>query len=159
LAWVHHFFPRSINSHRKHSGSYSDSPKWVSLGYTVGSDGSTCAKFRVTAVTGTSRCSVVGMYRDIGSAGVRSQFSVRRTLNHKSASLGSRHVGCTWHVITTTTAMRFSTSADPVRSPVLKLRTGRLVLRWVTTWDSLLLYVLFCKNVSHVFTLASDSHF
>ena len=31
---------------------------------------------------------------------------------------------------------------DPVRSPELKHRTGRLVLRWVTTWESRLLYVL-----------------
>jgi len=30
----------------------------------------------------------------------------------------------------------------PVRSPVLKLRTGGLVLRWVTTWDYPLLHVL-----------------
>ena len=32
---------------------------------------------------------------------------------------------------------------DPVRSPELKHRTGRLVLRWVTTWESRLLYVLY----------------
>lgn len=31
---------------------------------------------------------------------------------------------------------------DPVRSPVLKHLTARLVLRWVTTWESRVLYVL-----------------
>ena len=31
---------------------------------------------------------------------------------------------------------------DPVRSPELKHWTGRLVLWWVTTWESRLLYVL-----------------
>ena len=37
---------------------------------------------------------------------------------------------------------RSQKTEDPVRSPVLKLRTGRLVLRWVTTWEYRLLYVL-----------------
>ena len=31
---------------------------------------------------------------------------------------------------------------DPVRSPIFKQLTARLVLRWVTTWESLVLYVL-----------------
>jgi hypothetical protein len=30
----------------------------------------------------------------------------------------------------------------PVRSAIHKQLNGRLVLRWVTTWESLLLYVL-----------------
>ena len=37
---------------------------------------------------------------------------------------------------------RSQKTEDPVRSPVLKLRTGGLVLRWVTTWEYPLLYVL-----------------
>ena len=41
---------------------------------------------------------------------------------------------------------------DPVRSPILKLSTGGLVLRWVTTWEYPLLYVLpcFCCRVEAV---------
>ncbi|KAF2863068.1 hypothetical protein K470DRAFT_241710, partial [Piedraia hortae CBS 480.64] len=38
---------------------------------------------------------------------------------------------------------RLQKTEDPVRSPELKLQTGGLVLRWVTTWESPLLYVLF----------------
>ena len=42
---------------------------------------------------------------------------------------------------------RSQRTEDPVRSPVLKLRTGGLVLRWVTTWEYPLLYVLhFCSG-------------
>ena len=37
---------------------------------------------------------------------------------------------------------RSQRTEDPVRSPELKLRTGRLVLRWVTTGEYRLLYVL-----------------
>jgi hypothetical protein len=36
---------------------------------------------------------------------------------------------------------RFKNIALPVRSAVLKLVTGRLVVRWVTTGEYLLLYV------------------
>ncbi|KAG9950297.1 hypothetical protein KCU85_g3760, partial [Aureobasidium melanogenum] len=35
-------------------------------------------------------------------------------------------------------------TGHPVRSAIHKQLNGRLVLRWVTTWESLLLYVLFC---------------
>ena len=38
---------------------------------------------------------------------------------------------------------RSQKTEDPVRSPVLKLQTGGLVLRWVTTWEYPLLYVLY----------------
>ncbi|KAF1818461.1 uncharacterized protein K489DRAFT_327617, partial [Dissoconium aciculare CBS 342.82] len=38
---------------------------------------------------------------------------------------------------------------DPVRSPIFKQLTARLVLRWVTTWESLVLYVL------HLFALSA----
>ena len=42
---------------------------------------------------------------------------------------------------------RSQKTEDPVRSPVLKLRTGRLVLWWVTTWEYRLLYVFaFCGS-------------
>ncbi|KAG9689958.1 hypothetical protein KCU95_g7978, partial [Aureobasidium melanogenum] len=34
-------------------------------------------------------------------------------------------------------------TGHPVRSAIHKLLNGRLVLRWVTTWESLLLYVLY----------------
>ncbi|KAG9666851.1 hypothetical protein KCV03_g9263, partial [Aureobasidium melanogenum] len=34
-------------------------------------------------------------------------------------------------------------TGHPVRSAIHKQLNGRLVLRWVTTWESLLLYVLF----------------
>ena len=39
-------------------------------------------------------------------------------------------------------------TGHPVRSAIHKQLNGRLVLRWVTTWESLLLYVLhlFCSN-------------
>ncbi|KEQ71681.1 hypothetical protein M436DRAFT_50798, partial [Aureobasidium namibiae CBS 147.97] len=38
-------------------------------------------------------------------------------------------------------------TGHPVRSAIHKQLNGRLVLRWVTTWESLLLYVLF--RVTH----------
>ncbi|KAH0347214.1 hypothetical protein KCU83_g6844, partial [Aureobasidium melanogenum] len=34
-------------------------------------------------------------------------------------------------------------TGHPVRSAIHKQLNGRLVLRWVTTWESLLLYVLY----------------
>ena len=37
---------------------------------------------------------------------------------------------------------RLQKTEDPVRSPVLKLQTGGLVVRWVTTSEYPLLYVL-----------------
>ncbi|KAH0257502.1 hypothetical protein KCU91_g16344, partial [Aureobasidium melanogenum] len=36
-------------------------------------------------------------------------------------------------------------TGHPVRSAIHKQLNGRLVLRWVTTWESLLLYVLFVQ--------------
>jgi hypothetical protein len=36
-------------------------------------------------------------------------------------------------------------TGHPVRSAIHKQLNGRLVLRWVTTWESLLLYVLFLR--------------
>jgi hypothetical protein len=38
---------------------------------------------------------------------------------------------------------RSEKAAGPVRSPVHKLRTGRLVIEWVTISESLLLYVFY----------------
>ncbi|KAG9666698.1 hypothetical protein KCU99_g9647, partial [Aureobasidium melanogenum] len=45
-------------------------------------------------------------------------------------------------------------TGHPVRSAIHKQLNGRLVLRWVTTWESLLLYVLpsfeevhFCSRI------------
>ena len=46
---------------------------------------------------------------------------------------------------------RFKNIALPVRSAVLKLVNGGLVVRWVTTGESLLLYVF-------VFSCATDSN-
>ncbi|KAH0141700.1 hypothetical protein KCU67_g14376, partial [Aureobasidium melanogenum] len=41
-------------------------------------------------------------------------------------------------------------TGHPVRSAIHKQLNGRLVLRWVTTWESLRLYVLFCSQpLSH----------
>jgi hypothetical protein len=37
-------------------------------------------------------------------------------------------------------------TGHPVRSAIHKQLNGRLVLRWVTTWESLLLYVLFVRS-------------
>jgi hypothetical protein len=42
-------------------------------------------------------------------------------------------------------------TGHPVRSAIHKQLNGRLVLRWVTTWESLLLYVL------HVLLLSQTS--
>ncbi|KAG9511953.1 hypothetical protein KCV07_g9790, partial [Aureobasidium melanogenum] len=40
-------------------------------------------------------------------------------------------------------------TGHPVRSAIHKQLNGRLVLRWVTTWESLLLYVLtFCPSLN-----------
>ena len=47
-----------------------------------------------------------------------------------------------YDIIMNTYGHRSQRTEDPVRSPVLKLRTGRLVLRWVTTWEYRLPYVL-----------------
>ena len=41
---------------------------------------------------------------------------------------------------------RSERAAGPVRSPVHKLRTGRLVFEWVTIGESLLLYVFLCPS-------------
>ncbi|KAG9823919.1 hypothetical protein KCU98_g16451, partial [Aureobasidium melanogenum] len=38
-------------------------------------------------------------------------------------------------------------TGHPVRSAIHKQLNGRLVLRWVTTWESLLLYVLFMQSL------------
>ena len=43
-------------------------------------------------------------------------------------------------------------TGHPVRSAIHKQLNGRLVLRWVTTWESLLLYVLFFCPVRPPFT-------
>ena len=40
-------------------------------------------------------------------------------------------------------------TGHPVRSAIHKQLNGRLVLRWVTTWESLLLYVLFPLLLHH----------
>ncbi|KAG9956885.1 hypothetical protein KCU61_g9529, partial [Aureobasidium melanogenum] len=37
-------------------------------------------------------------------------------------------------------------TGHPVRSAIHKQLNGRLVLRWVTTWESLLLYVLLSES-------------
>ncbi|KAG9809322.1 hypothetical protein KCU98_g21889, partial [Aureobasidium melanogenum] len=39
-------------------------------------------------------------------------------------------------------------TGHPVRSAIHKQLNGRLVLRWVTTWESLLLYVLLFESTS-----------
>ncbi|KAG9512573.1 hypothetical protein KCV07_g9345, partial [Aureobasidium melanogenum] len=38
-------------------------------------------------------------------------------------------------------------TGHPVRSAIHKQLNGRLVLRWVTTWESLLLYVLLFTTI------------
>ncbi|KEQ74755.1 hypothetical protein M436DRAFT_42721, partial [Aureobasidium namibiae CBS 147.97] len=43
-------------------------------------------------------------------------------------------------------------TGHPVRSAIHKQLNGRLVLRWVTTWESLLLYVL------HLFCILPSNH-
>ncbi|KAH0265423.1 hypothetical protein KCU91_g11448, partial [Aureobasidium melanogenum] len=44
-------------------------------------------------------------------------------------------------------------TGHPVRSAIHKQLNGRLVLRWVTTWESLLLYVLYHFWVRDAFLL------
>ncbi|KAG9555624.1 hypothetical protein KCU71_g8079, partial [Aureobasidium melanogenum] len=44
-------------------------------------------------------------------------------------------------------------TGHPVRSAIHKQLNGRLVLRWVTTWESLLLYVL--RGLRHSFCSSS----
>jgi hypothetical protein len=52
------------------------------------------------------------------------------------------------HIMASTYDHRFKNIALPVRSAVLKLVTGRLVVRWVTTGEYLLLYVfVFADNL------------
>ncbi|KAH0360315.1 hypothetical protein KCU65_g9485, partial [Aureobasidium melanogenum] len=41
-------------------------------------------------------------------------------------------------------------TGHPVRSAIHKQLNGRLVLRWVTTWESLLLYVLLFFSVQEM---------
>ncbi|KAG9811728.1 hypothetical protein KCU77_g19788, partial [Aureobasidium melanogenum] len=51
-------------------------------------------------------------------------------------------------------------TGHPVRSAIHKQLNGRLVLRWVTTWESLLLYVLllpYDAASSMAFCFHSDS--
>ncbi|KAH0334103.1 hypothetical protein KCU81_g9602, partial [Aureobasidium melanogenum] len=42
-------------------------------------------------------------------------------------------------------------TGHPVRSAIHKQLNGRLVLRWVTTWESLLLYVLSFLHLQLIF--------
>ena len=64
----------------------------------------------------------------------------RPTRHRRPAYIGSARC------ITSTYDHRSQRTEDPVRSPELKLRTGGLVVRWVTTCEYPLLYVLlfFC---------------
>jgi hypothetical protein len=48
-------------------------------------------------------------------------------------------------------------TGHPVRSAIHKQLNGRLVLRWVTTWESLLLYVLFCWKLTRAAMDCSDT--
>ncbi|KAH0375616.1 hypothetical protein KCU92_g10104, partial [Aureobasidium melanogenum] len=52
-------------------------------------------------------------------------------------------------------------TGHPVRSAIHKQLNGRLVLRWVTTWESLLLYVLqlllLLANIVKTITLLSGT--
>lgn len=68
----------------------------------------------------------------------------RKQTNHRVSS-GDIHNQKT---VTVTYGHRSQNTRDPVRSPIFKLRTGRLVLRWVTTWESRLLYVLLFGSTS-----------
>jgi hypothetical protein len=45
-------------------------------------------------------------------------------------------------------------TGHPVRSAIHKQLNGRLVLRWVTTWESLLLYVLHFCTLESVYLFA-----
>ncbi|KAG9649601.1 hypothetical protein KCU64_g9374, partial [Aureobasidium melanogenum] len=47
-------------------------------------------------------------------------------------------------------------TGHPVRSAIHKQLNGRLVLRWVTTWESLLLYVLIFFYLSQSASIASS---
>ncbi|KAG9664629.1 hypothetical protein KCU95_g18771, partial [Aureobasidium melanogenum] len=47
-------------------------------------------------------------------------------------------------------------TGHPVRSAIHKQLNGRLVLRWVTTWESLLLYVLHFDLLFIVATFSSS---
>ncbi|KAH0359300.1 hypothetical protein KCU65_g10030, partial [Aureobasidium melanogenum] len=48
-------------------------------------------------------------------------------------------------------------TGHPVRSAIHKQLNGRLVLRWVTTWESLLLYVLrFVLLIANTMKTTSD---
>ncbi|KAH0288346.1 hypothetical protein KCU62_g5264, partial [Aureobasidium sp. EXF-3399] len=47
-------------------------------------------------------------------------------------------------------------TGHPVRSAIHKQLNGRLVLRWVTTWESLLLYVLVLSARMHSASVSSD---
>ncbi|KAG9525854.1 hypothetical protein KCU93_g5794, partial [Aureobasidium melanogenum] len=50
-------------------------------------------------------------------------------------------------------------TGHPVRSAIHKQLNGRLVLRWVTTWESLLLYVLlFCLFFKNKYQCGPSSH-
>ncbi|KAH0298602.1 hypothetical protein KCU84_g16474, partial [Aureobasidium melanogenum] len=51
-------------------------------------------------------------------------------------------------------------TGHPVRSAIHKQLNGRLVLRWVTTWESLLLYVLrfFCLSTFN-FSFDCQDHY
>ena len=49
-------------------------------------------------------------------------------------------------------------TGHPVRSAIHKQLNGRLVLRWVTTWESLLLYVLHFV-FDHLLLLSSNLKF
>ncbi|KAG9647758.1 hypothetical protein KCU95_g7538, partial [Aureobasidium melanogenum] len=50
-------------------------------------------------------------------------------------------------------------TGHPVRSAIHKQLNGRLVLRWVTTWESLLLYVLhFLFCIFFCFVLRTPSY-
>jgi hypothetical protein len=57
-------------------------------------------------------------------------------------------VRCDQDCITSTYGHSQLKTGHPVRSAIHKQLNGRLVLRWVTTWESLLLYVLhfFCST-------------
>ena len=50
---------------------------------------------------------------------------------------------CSFNIISDTYDHRLKRIGHPVRSAIHKLQIGRLVVGWVTTSESLLLYVLF----------------
>ena len=50
-------------------------------------------------------------------------------------------------------------TGHPVRSAIHKQLNGRLVLRWVTTWESLLLYVFaFCFSTCLIVEACLHNH-